>query len=177
MNTAVNIYVTITTILEQNTLSLYIFTIWKSIAYNLFCRDGIYFDKILVSKYKFFKRSNTTNLFIALVYSDFLKRHLHLRNRLLDQGYKKIRRIRSLKKFIFRYQDLVEIYSVNTICRRSWYIAAHIWKIYDYTPRNEVVGGILVSPCPSVCRQIIWVVQNITDCFDQKWKGSSSLHQ
>ena len=45
-------------------------------------------------------------------YSDFLKRHLHLRNRLLDQGYKKIRLIRSLKKFIFRYQDLVEIYSV-----------------------------------------------------------------
>ena len=25
-------------------LSLYIFTIWKSIVYNLFCRDGIYFD-------------------------------------------------------------------------------------------------------------------------------------
>ena len=34
-------------------------------------------------------------------YSDFLKRHLHLRNRLLDQGYTKIRLIRSLKKFIF----------------------------------------------------------------------------
>jgi hypothetical protein len=46
-------------------------------------------------------------------YSDFLKRHLHLRNRLLDQGYTKIRLIRSLKKFIFRYQDLVEIYSVS----------------------------------------------------------------
>ena len=46
-------------------------------------------------------------------YSDFLKRHLHLRNRLLDQGYKKIRLIRSLNKFIFRYQDLVEIYSVS----------------------------------------------------------------
>ena len=45
-------------------------------------------------------------------YSDFLKRH-HLRNRLLDQGYKQIRLIRSLKKFIFRYQDLVEIYSVS----------------------------------------------------------------
>jgi hypothetical protein len=28
-------------------------------------------------------------------YSDFLKRHLHLRNRQLDQGYKKIRLIRS----------------------------------------------------------------------------------
>jgi hypothetical protein len=46
-------------------------------------------------------------------YSDFLKRHLYLRNRLLNQGYKNIRLIRSLKKFIFRYQDLVEIYSVS----------------------------------------------------------------
>ena len=46
-------------------------------------------------------------------YSDFLKRHLHLRNRLLDQVYKKIRLIRSLKKCIFRYQDLAEIYSVS----------------------------------------------------------------
>ena len=34
-------------------------------------------------------------------YSDFLKRHLYLRNRLLDQGYKKIRLNRSRKKFIF----------------------------------------------------------------------------
>jgi hypothetical protein len=42
------------------------FTIWKSIVYNLFCRDGIYFDKILVSEYKLFKRSNKANLFIAL---------------------------------------------------------------------------------------------------------------
>jgi hypothetical protein len=32
---------------------------------------------------------------------------------LLDQGYNKIRLIRSLKKFIFWYQDLVEIYSVS----------------------------------------------------------------
>jgi hypothetical protein len=46
-------------------------------------------------------------------YSDFMKHHLHLRNRLLDQGYKKIRLIRSLKQFIFRYQDFVEIYSVS----------------------------------------------------------------
>jgi hypothetical protein len=39
-------------------------------------------------------------------YSDFLKRHLYLRNRLLDQGYKKICLIRSLKKVyipILRY--------------------------------------------------------------------------
>ena len=46
-------------------------------------------------------------------YSDFLKRHLYLRNRLMDQGYQKIRLIRSPKKFIFRYQDLVEKYSVS----------------------------------------------------------------
>jgi hypothetical protein len=38
-----------------DTLSLYIFTIWKSIAYNLFCRDEIYFDKILVSEYNFLR--------------------------------------------------------------------------------------------------------------------------
>jgi hypothetical protein len=43
--------------------------------------------------------------------SIFNNRHLYLRNRLLDQGYKKIRLIQSLKKFIFRYQDLVENYS------------------------------------------------------------------
>ena len=45
--------------------------------------------------------------------SDFLKRHLHLRNRLLDRVYGNIRLIRSLRKFIFRYQDLVAIYSVS----------------------------------------------------------------
>ena len=47
---------------------------------------------------------------------EFVERYtvyLHLRNRLLNQGYKKIRLIRSLKKFIFRYQYLVEIYSVS----------------------------------------------------------------
>ena len=50
----------------------------------------------------------------SINYSDFMKRHLCLRNRLLEQGYKKIRLIRSLKKFIFRYQDLVEKYSVSS---------------------------------------------------------------
>ena len=49
----------------------------------------------------------------SINYSDVFKRHLYLRNRLVDQGYKKIRLIRSLKKFIFRYQDLVEKYSVS----------------------------------------------------------------
>ena len=46
--------------------------------------------------------------------SDFLKRHFYLRNKLLDQHYNKIRLICSLKKFIFRYQDFVEIHSIST---------------------------------------------------------------
>jgi hypothetical protein len=39
-------------------------------------------------------------------YSDFLKRHLHLRNRLLDQGYKKIRLIRSLVLCVCFFRSL-----------------------------------------------------------------------
>jgi hypothetical protein len=72
-------------------------------------------------------------------YSDFLKRHLHLRNRLLDQGYKKIRLIRSLKKFIFRYQDLVEIYSVSAET-----IISDAFKIHNYINRqNQSTTGKL----------------------------------
>jgi hypothetical protein len=37
-------------------LSLYIFTIWKCIVYHRLCREGIYFDKILVSEYKLYKK-------------------------------------------------------------------------------------------------------------------------
>jgi hypothetical protein len=44
---------------------------------------------------------------------NYINRQNQSTNRLLDQGYKKIRLIRSLKKFIFRYQYLVEIYSVS----------------------------------------------------------------
>ena len=36
-------------------LSLYIFTIWKCIVLHRLCRDGIYFDKILVSEYILFE--------------------------------------------------------------------------------------------------------------------------
>jgi hypothetical protein len=39
-------------------------------------------------------------------YSDFLKRHLHLRNKLLDQGYEKIGLIRSLKKLLPALEDI-----------------------------------------------------------------------
>jgi hypothetical protein len=65
---------------------------------------------------------------ISSNYSDFLKRHLHLRNRILDQGYKQIHLIRSLKKFIFRYQDLVEIYSISaeTIINDAFSFCANV---------------------------------------------------
>jgi hypothetical protein len=58
-----------------------------------------------------------------------------------------------------------------------------------YTPHNEVVGGILVSPCPSVCpsacrqilcRTITWVVflrifYNFISCLLVKWGRSLSF--
>ena len=34
-----------------------------------------------------------------------------------------------------------QLRDVNTICRRSWYIAAHAWKIYDF--KIEVVPLII----------------------------------
>ena len=34
-----------------------------------------------------------------------------------------------------------QLLDVNTICRRSWYVAAHIWKIYDF--KIEVVPFII----------------------------------
>ena len=34
-----------------------------------------------------------------------------------------------------------QLRDVNTICRRSWYIAEHIWKIYDF--KIEVVSFII----------------------------------
>ena len=34
-----------------------------------------------------------------------------------------------------------QLRDVNTICRRSWYITAHVWKIYDF--KIEVVPFII----------------------------------
>jgi hypothetical protein len=31
-----------------------------------------------------------------------------------------------------------QLRDVNTICRRSWYIAAHVWKIYDFKIEVEI---------------------------------------
>ena len=55
-----------------------------------------------------------------------------------------------------------QLRDVNTICRRSWYIAAHIWKIYDF--KNEVVP--LIINILKLCKTNITC--NIT-CFPRTW--------
>ena len=82
----------------------------------------MYFDKILVSEYKLFKRSNKAKLFIALV---------QLTVSQMQMMFPEIRIIVTGPNITNQLRD------VNTICRRSWYIASHIWKIYDF--KIEVV--------------------------------------
>ena len=43
-------------------IHFFLFTSWKSIVYYRLCLDRIFVDKILVSEYKLFKRSNMANL-------------------------------------------------------------------------------------------------------------------
>ena len=46
-------------------------------------------------------------------FTDFLIRHRFLLDRLLEQGYKKVRLIRSIKKIFLRYQPLVEKFKIE----------------------------------------------------------------
>jgi hypothetical protein len=46
-----------------------------------------------------------------------------------------------------------QLRDINTICRRSWYIAAHIWKIYDYT--IEVILFIINFTSSPTCIDIL----------------------
>jgi hypothetical protein len=38
-----------------------------------------------------------------------------------------------------------QLRDVNTICRRSWYIAAHVWKIYDFKIEVAVSAENIIS--------------------------------
>jgi hypothetical protein len=38
-----------------------------------------------------------------------------------------------------------QLRDVNTICRRSWYIATHVWKIYDFKIEVDLVEIYSVS--------------------------------
>ena len=66
-----------------------------------------------------------------------------------NQGYKKIRLIRSLKKFIFRYQDLVEIYSVSaeTIINDAFSYSENVVKMYKDKEAKKNVKNIFLSMC------------------------------
>jgi hypothetical protein len=90
------------------------------------CREVIYFDKILVSEYKLFKRSNEANLFIALVQKPVSQ---------MKMTFQEIIIIATGPCIANHLRD------VSTICRRSWYIGEHIWKIYDF--KIEVVPFII----------------------------------
>ena len=86
----------------------------------------MFFGKILVSEYKLFKRSNKANLFISLVQGPVSQ---------IKMTFQEIRIIATVPCIANQLRD------VNTICRRSRYIAAHIWKMYDY--KIEVIPFIL----------------------------------
>jgi hypothetical protein len=92
----------------------------------------------------------------------------------LDQDYEKIRLIRSLKKFIFRYQDLVEIYSVSAekmsniflphtlIKKYPWHFS---WLLYLYTfSLYENASLILKVNIGATCSQGI-VSPSMIYCF------------
>ena len=92
------------------TTYLYAFSLYE----NPSC---IYFDKILVSEYKLLKRSNKANRFIALVQYSVSQ---------IKMTFQEIRIIATGPCITNQLRN------VSTICSRSWYIAAHIWKIYDF---------------------------------------------
>ena len=59
-----------------------------------------------------------------------------------------------------------QLRDVNTICRRSWYIAAHVWKIYD--SKIEVVPLII-----NFSTELTTVVK--FEVYVQKWCGRSCI--
>ena len=59
-----------------------------------------------------------------------------------------------------------QLRDVNTICRRSWYIAAHIWKLYDF--KIEVVPFIINF---SECEEHM-----LTKIYKQKGNEKETIH-
>jgi hypothetical protein len=47
-----------------------------------------------------------------------------------------------------------QLRDVNTICRRSWYIAAHVWKIYDF--KIEVVYNKTITTLELDQYEVLW---------------------
>ena len=73
-------------------------------------------EKILTSLRSNIPTSTAYGIYISQLIrcSDFVKRHQCLSRKLMNQGYVKERLFLFLKKFIGRYQDLVDKYCVST---------------------------------------------------------------
>jgi hypothetical protein len=76
-----------------------------------------------------------------------------------------------IKKFSWSVCEFYLLRDVNnTICRRSWYIAAHIWKIYDF--KLEVVPFIIncTTELTTVVIYSVSAETMINDAFSYIWK-------
>jgi GH15 family glucan-1,4-alpha-glucosidase len=78
-------------------------------------------------------------------YSDFLKRHLHLRNRLLDQGYKKTRLIRSLKKVYIPIPRSCR--NVFRLCRNDCKRCVFVWWGCMEIKKSRKMSRIFIYQC------------------------------
>jgi hypothetical protein len=58
-----------------------------------------------------------------------------------------------------------QLRDVNTICRRSWYIAAHVWKIYDF--KIEVKRGWICCPKVRVMQIVLCELRNNSTVFEE----------
>ena len=103
---------------------LYTFSLYENPSFIIFFAETEYISTR--SWYKRFKRSNKANLLIALVQQPVSQ---------IKMTFQEIRIIATGPCIANQLRD------VNTICRRSCYIAAHIWKIYDL--KIEVVPFII----------------------------------
>jgi hypothetical protein len=127
-----------------------IFFLWNVHQLDQSCLSGHYIIELHQFSYLSRQSKKNTDLWIK-EHCDFdlnpisFPIHLHLRNRLLVQGYTKIRLIRSLKKFIFRYQDLVEIYSVSAekIINDEFSYSENVYR----KGVNKNVKNIFLSMC------------------------------
>jgi hypothetical protein len=112
-----------------------IFTLWKSIVYYRLCRDRIFFDKILISEYKLFKRSNKANLFLSpgpvACFSD--------KNDVFNIWLRTGKCLRKVEHIRGHLQHSYSI-TVNQVM-----VATKIFEVMTYTPNLMTVGNSVLK--------------------------------
>jgi hypothetical protein len=68
-----------------------------------------------------------------------------------------------------------QLRDVNTICRRSWYIAEHIWKIYDFKIEVVPVGIPMGTNCAPLLADL-FLYSNESE-FLQKLVKDKKIHE